>query len=171
MSVTFAPAARTAFPATERQVAFAAKLAAERGVECPVLTDKRQASAVIESLLAMPRVRVAAGAAEVPAATVPAGHYATPSRTGNNDLDFWRVDRPESGRWAGRIFVKRVIGGRADTPVRGAEAQAALAAIEASGVDAAGALYGQRIGRCCKCNRTLTDDVSRQLGIGPTCRG
>jgi hypothetical protein len=25
-------------------------------------------------------------------------YYATPSRTGNNDLDFWRVDAPKSGR-------------------------------------------------------------------------
>ncbi len=60
---------------------------------------------------------------------VPGGYYATPSRTGNNDLDFWRVDKPMEGRWVGYTFVKRVINGNADQSVRGAESLGALAAI------------------------------------------
>jgi len=102
---------------------------------------------------------------------VPEGYYAVQSRTGNNDLDFFSVDRPSEGRWAGYVFVKRVIGGHVDTPVRGSEARHALEAIIEQGVEASGALYGREIGRCYVCNRTLTDELSREMGIGPTCRG
>ena len=101
---------------------------------------------------------------------VPEGHYAVASATGTNDLDFFRVDRPDSGRWAGRTFVKRVIGGRPSVPVRGTVARAALEAILSAGVDSARTLYGQEIGRCWHCNRHLTDETSRRLGIGPVCR-
>jgi Family of unknown function (DUF6011) len=101
---------------------------------------------------------------------VPAGHYATKSRTGNNDLDFWRVDRPTEGNWAGRIFVKRVIGGKPDHNVRAQERASALAAIAEDGPEAAAKLYGQEIGRCSRCNRHLTDETSREFGMGPECR-
>lgn len=101
---------------------------------------------------------------------IPAGHYAVPSLTGNNDLDFFRVDRPEEGKWAGYVFVKRVIGGRPSVPVRKAEKARALAAIAQAGIEAAAVKYGQEIGRCYRCNRHLTDETSRRLGIGPDCR-
>lgn len=114
-------------------------------------------------------------------ADVPAGHYAVESATGNNDLDFYRVDRPEDGRWAGYTFVKRVIGGHPDTPVRGREAHSALDRIKNApryvndgedryGWEAAAIRYGVEIGRCYRCNRSLTDETSRALGIGPDCR-
>lgn len=101
---------------------------------------------------------------------VPAGYYATTSRTGNNDLDFWCVQEG-TGRWEGRTFVKRVIGGRPEVPVRGKEARTALETILADGPESAAVLYGRTIGRCYVCNRTLTDEESRRLGIGPVCRG
>jgi len=34
----------------------------------------------------------------------------------------------------------------------------------------AGPRFGREIGRCYVCGRTLTDELSRQLGIGPICR-
>jgi hypothetical protein len=92
------------------------------------------------------------------------------SATGNNDLDFYRVDRPTEGRWAGRTFVKRIIGGNPDIQVRGAEARNALNRILAAGPDDAKKKYGQEIGQCGECNRHLTDETSRELGIGPVCR-
>jgi hypothetical protein len=45
-----------------------------------------------------------------------------------------------------------------------------LERIVAAGVDEAATKYGVEIGRCYVCNRTLTDDLSRSLGIGPHCR-
>jgi hypothetical protein len=101
---------------------------------------------------------------------VPAGYYATPSLTGNNDLDFWKVDRPTEGRWAGRTFVKRVIGGKPNVAVRGATASSALAAILKADPAKAAQRYGQEIGRCSRCNRHLTDETSRAAGMGPECR-
>jgi hypothetical protein len=114
-----------------------------------------------------------ANAARVPTSTyqeVPAGHYAVPSRTGNNDLDFWTV-QVGKGNWAGRRFVKRVIGGHEDTDVRGAEARQALESIVKYGILEAGVLYGQTIGKCARCNRHLTDETSRNQGYGPECIG
>lgn len=101
---------------------------------------------------------------------VPAGHYAVPSLTGNNDLDFFRVDRPYEGRWAGRVFVKRVIGGRPNSPVRGRTYTEALLAIRAAGAAEAARRYAQELGRCSRCNRHLTDETSRAYGMGPECR-
>jgi hypothetical protein len=100
---------------------------------------------------------------------IPAGHYAVQSATGNNDLDFYRVDRPEEGRWAGRTFVKRVIGGHPNQKLWGAQAVQALKQIEKAGVEAARQKYGVEIGQCWRCNRHLTDELSRERGIGPDC--
>jgi Family of unknown function (DUF6011) len=114
--------------------------------------------------------------APAPAATppalpdVPQGRYAVTDPTGKNDLRFYRVDKPTSGRWAGYTFVKRLIGGdRADRVGRD-EAAAVLSDIEDFGVHEAGMLYAQEFGRCYKCGLTLTDDDSRAAGMGPWCR-
>jgi len=133
------------------------------------LTSK--ASEVIDRLLAKPHAPKAPtgnGSAMMP--EVPAGRYATDSRTGNNDSDFWRVDRPTDGRWAGYTFVSRVIGGHEDTRVRGAEAREALDAIVAAGPQEAMLRYGREIGECGRCGRHLTDETSRAYGLGPDCR-
>lgn len=98
-------------------------------------------------------------------ADVPEGHYAIPS-TGDNDLVFYRVDHNE--RWG--VSVKMIVGGHPDTWVKRAHVAGILARINEYGVDAAAKLYGTELGRCSRCNRTLTDETSRALGIGPECR-
>lgn len=103
-------------------------------------------------------------------ADIPAGYYATESRTGNNDLDFWKVDKPTEGNWAGYIFVNRVIGGRPDIAIRKNHKFQVLEDIRAAGPLAAMQLYGQTIGKCGVCGRHLTDEISRFIGIGPVCR-
>jgi hypothetical protein len=179
-------------PATPRQVAFIRRLAGERQVPFVGSTQdearlvaryedalggkdvsKAEASDVIGWLQGLPvatAVRPVQPTAPVALPVIPEGHYAVPSRTGSNDLDFFRVDRPTEGRWAGRTFVKRVIGGRPDQAVRQGEARLALEAIAAEGVAQAAVAYGRAIGRCYRCNRHLTDETSRNLGIGPDCR-
>lgn len=102
-------------------------------------------------------------------ADVPEGHYAIPS-SGSNDLMFVRVDRPTEGRWAGRVFVKMVVGGKPEQPVERERVAGILARIAAAGVAESATLYGQQIGRCWMCNRTLTDEQSRREGIGPDCK-
>jgi hypothetical protein len=101
---------------------------------------------------------------------IPKGHYATASLTGNNDFDFWRIDRPEQGQYAGRTFVKRVVGGKPDMNVSRDTKFAALEAILEIGTEVSATLYGRELGRCYRCNRHLTDQTSRRLGIGPECR-
>jgi len=98
---------------------------------------------------------------------VPAGHYAIPS-TGANDLAFYRVDRPTEGDYAGRTFIKLVVGGHPDRNVKRDHVAGILARIAAD--DDAAARYGREVGHCYVCNRSLTDALSRQLGIGPECR-
>lgn len=119
---------------------------------------RSKASEIISWLLDKPKA----------ATTVPAGYYAVECLSGNNDLTFVKVDRPEKGKWAGYTFVKRVVGGHPD-PIKGAERSAVLAAIAAD--PDAGPRYGREIGNCYVCGRSLTDEESRALGIGPVCRG
>lgn len=189
--VTAAPARQTWFDAsgqstvartdvaTDSQMSYLRNLLAEREVPTSQVEQvqealggqltKRQASTWIDALQQHPKTaRPQANTTSLP--DVPAGHYATASRTGNNDLDFWRVDRPTQGQWAGRTFVKRVIGGHEDQRVNLTETRAALEAILAAGLEEASRAYGQSIGRCGRCNRSLTDETSRAYGIGPDCR-
>jgi hypothetical protein len=163
--------------ATERQAEFIKSLLASRTgytdefaerVSTALAEDslpRKKASEVIDYLLKHPN---AAKAATV-TTEVEQGYYAVKSLSGNQDLDFFKVDKPESGKWAGYTFVKRVIGGRADVRVRGAEARKALDAIAADAD--AGPRYGREIGNCWVCGRHLTDEESRATGIGPVCAG
>jgi hypothetical protein len=164
---------------TEKQVAYLKSLVGSRLPETDwdevVLAQqdagtwtKRGASALIETLKNLP-AREAKPAAPQVTSDVPAGHYALPS-SGDNDLVFYRVDRPTDGKWAGRVFVKMVVGGRAASNVRRDYQQGILDRIAEYGPSEAQVLYGQEIGRCGRCNRHLTDEESRRLGIGPECR-
>ena len=100
---------------------------------------------------------------------VPEGRYATRCRTGRNDLDFWQVDKPEEGNWAGRTFVSRLIGGQGEQRIRWDEQQAALDAIFAAGPDESARVFAQEFGECRYCHRPLSDRVSRFNGRGPDC--
>ena len=88
---------------------------------------------------------------------------------------FFRIDNITDGKWAGWVFVKRQAGDNFDrcgsqrpgSEYRGAYAD--LLAQAAAQPLVAMQRYGQEIGRCGNCNRTLTDEQSRQRGIGPDC--
>lgn len=100
------------------------------------------------------------------AVAIPAGHYAL-RNSDDHKVYFFQVDKPETGRWAGWTFVKRMSG---DNLVRVERTEAAqiLRAIEADPV-AAVALYGHEKKVCGVCHKRLTDEASRTLGIGPVC--
>ena len=102
---------------------------------------------------------------------LPAGQrrYAIPSLTGNNDLDFFLVTRPEQGKWNGWTFVKRVIGGKPDANVPNSQVHRILIEIEKD-PEAASTLFGRELGVCSKCGLHLTDEASRAAGRGPDCR-
>jgi len=106
----------------------------------------------------------------VPLPEIPAGYYAIPSLTGVNDLAFYRVKVVTEGRWSGRTFVDQIVGGKPDFPVRGERARQVLRAIADAGIEESMREYGRSLGYCGRCNRHLTDAVSRSEGMGPECR-
>jgi hypothetical protein len=101
-----------------------------------------------------------------PKVDVPAGRYCL-------DLDgrtvFVKVDRPTEGRWAGYTFVRPqrsdFFGDRFDR-----QTQAKVLATIAQDVTAHLIRYGVELGECGNCGRTLTDETSRAVGVGPDCR-
>lgn len=110
--------------------------------------------------------RYEAAKASGPIPDVPAGRYAVETEEGH--LAFYCVDRPDEGKWAGYTFVK-VMASDEEHAVKGAARNAVLAKIVAAGPKAASIRYGQEIGCCGVCGRTLTDEESRAKGIGPIC--
>lgn len=105
----------------------------------------------------------------VSADRVPAGRYAIVTEAGaTNELAFYKVDRPDTGKWAGYVFVKMIVGDVEQRMSRTAAA-AVLAKIAEVGPETAMATYGHEIGECGMCGRMLTNDESRARGIGPVC--
>lgn len=106
---------------------------------------------------------------------VPAGRYAVTGDDGTTD--FYKVDRPDEGRWAGYVFVKLLIahGGFGDDLAEQRLSMPAqitiLDRIADAGVAESMQRYGREIGRCGHCGRTLTDNESIERGIGPVCAG
>jgi hypothetical protein len=195
VSSTPEPVTLSAYRATENQVKFLGRLFAQTGASLVADTaldtlPKRgpgSASELIDGMLRFTKGGLLPAGVKITRQTkpvaprqvresglakldVPEGHYAITSLTGNNDLDFFKVQRPTEGKWKGYTFVNRVIGGKPNVAVRGTTARKALEAILAAGPENAARTYGQEIGRCSRCNRHLTDADSRALGTGPECR-
>jgi hypothetical protein len=86
-----------------------------------------------------------------------------------NELAFWWIVPDDR---TGRYYLRQVVGGQGATRVRmSPEAMIAIAKkIIAAGPKEAMLRYGQEIGSCGHCGRTLTNDESRAYGIGPVCR-
>jgi|GEM_PF-5272919 len=99
----------------------------------------------------------------------PDGHYAVHDKDGK--LQFFKLARfPRSERRGvtASPSCKLVLGGKPDTRIAGTfAAELVTRALE----NPAGAAmrYAQELGRCSRCNRTLTDEASRARGLGPEC--
>ncbi len=101
-------------------------------------------------------------------AAVPDGFYAVTAEAGHTS--FYGV---KAGRKPGVVFVDLLTGGgpngtfnKQSVPFQSRDA--VLAKIAAD-IEGAATRFGQESGRCCKCNRGLTDEASRERGIGPEC--
>jgi hypothetical protein len=88
----------------------------------------------------------------------------------DNDLAFWWISKHER---SGRYYLRQIIGGRGAVDTRlSPQAMITIAKkILAAGAYEAMILFGQSIGRCGHCGRMLTNQESREAGIGPICRG
>jgi hypothetical protein len=96
---------------------------------------------------------------------IPDGYYAI-ADCGPNDINFFRISS-----WQGRRYVKIQASGELH-PIRNPERiNAVFSAIRTVGIKDAMGAYGIHIGRCGRCRRVLTDDLSRARGIGPDCWG
>lgn len=168
----------TVSPASDKQLAFIAKLTAEgRTATVPFDGSKASASRYIEALLASPRPQ-AQPAATAASSTAAAPAAATPTEVGmyRKGEDIYRVKESE----AGRLYAMKLtaISGQrlrdADEAVvrwtfvyeRGAIHQ--LTAADKLTLEEAKA-WGIRTGTCCVCARLLTDAKSVLAGIGPVC--
>lgn len=105
--------------------------------------------------------------AAIDTAGIADGYYAVAAVAGDNDLTFVRIGTSDTGV---RI-MRHIVGGKGETTPGLAWCLRVVAAIVAAGQDVAGLTYANEIGRCYKCNRHLTDQVSRDRGMGPVCYG
>lgn len=98
---------------------------------------------------------------------VPNGRYAVEE---DGVLRFFYVrNGAESTRWAGFVFVD--IQASDDLyPLKDRARKARVLALIAADLETASRRYGQELGVCGVCGRTLTDEDSRAYGIGPVCR-
>lgn len=99
---------------------------------------------------------------------IPEGYYAIDGRDGRQ-TDFYRVDQPDEGKWKGWTFLNMVIGGKPAQAIKNWDRGWEVLELIAANPSAASIRYGLEIGRCGKCNRHLTDQISRERGIGPDC--
>lgn len=154
-------------PATERQVAYVQSLIAEREIPEDLIEvaaqttwDAEQASALIRALKVAPRRPVQA---QDVYENVPDGNYAILNASGNGDVVFYRVWTRRDGSRGVDLQVSDDF-----LPVARAQVSGIMDRI-AQDPGRALTRYGHEIGRCGVCNRTLTDEVSRERGIGPVC--
>ena len=176
--------------ATDKQTAFIARLVNERyedqdirdlfAARCadPSFTT-REASEMIDQLLATPRSEPtpapAAPSAPVDGLDLSGLHGGYYAATIDGVTKFFRIDRVVGGKWDGWTFVKI----QASDDLHRQGSQKPGQAYRGSSADylaeivkderAALALYGHELGRCGVCSRTLTDELSRERGIGPVC--
>ncbi|MFL0579557.1 DUF6011 domain-containing protein [Dietzia sp. 179-F 9C3 NHS] len=176
-------ATRSSRPAGARQIALISDLLAELAevglsdtgitVEDVRSGSSAQASECIDMLIAEKRraaterraARRASSSTAPSRPTVAAGRYAV---TLAGKLRFFRVDTPDAGRWSGYTFVTE-LAGDSHYAIKNPRARADVLAAIASD-PAALARYGREIGVCGACGRTLTDETSRTVGLGPICR-
>lgn len=161
-------------PASDKQLVFIAKLADEKlvGDELDTILaniDRREytggregtASALIDTLMAMPRLTKGARSARLP--EVPKGRYAIENADGV--LTFYHV-----GVRKGEVVIDVKAGPNThEIPFTEAGYTTILNAIIADGIKAATIRYGIELGCCGVCGRDLTDAESRAAGIGPVC--
>jgi len=102
-------------------------------------------------------------------------YHAVKNSTGG--LTFVRIDNvsKKGSSWNGWVFVKEIVGpqeNRVGKQKPGERYVGTLQGVLGKVLHnplASMARYGQEIGSCGRCNRRLTDDLSRERGIGPEC--
>jgi hypothetical protein len=150
-------------PASDKQMAFIARLSSERGQVAPDLLTKASASALISALLGSPAPRSAS------AGVTAAGMYRDAAGA------IFRVQESKTGNLYAKALVQ--IGGERLTESNDVvrwEFEYAAGAVrslsDAQRLTLADAkAFGIQYGVCCVCGLTLKDAKSVAAGIGPVC--
>lgn len=157
---------------TDKQVAYLDSLIASKGTDMHRLIDtttvtKWDASRLIDELVKVraPQPAPAPVVKPQPLPAVPAGRYAVEQ---DGVLRFYRLDCPTEGKWAGYTFLK-VQASDEFWPIKDAATKTQVLSAIAADPRAALERYGKELGVCGICGRTLTDEESRSIGIGPVC--
>jgi hypothetical protein len=132
--------------------------------------DKRAMTSAIQYLVSLPWIPYTPTpkAPTLPADKIDQGYYAV-----NDPIDgvlkFYQVRAPKQGKWAGYHFLSQVSGDNKLSIRDKVERHRIFTEIAK---DTLGALmrFGKEIGQCGHCRKQLTDEVSREFGIGPVCR-
>lgn len=144
---------------------------AELAMDAELVTQltSKAASALITYLFTLPKVAPTYSnfvPADPAIMEVPAGRYAVATDAGH--LAFYKVERPETGNWAGHVFVK-LMASEEERNLSKSTANAILAKITLAGAAECSKAYGLEIRKCGVCHRKLTNEASRKAGIGPKC--
>lgn len=176
--------------ATPKQVAFIESLLKDRDVDDEQKADillelhgaptadgdslglgmmKGRASHTIDWLTKLPRKAqpVTASYATHKFPDVAEGRYAIEHE---GVLKFFRVEKPVTGKYAGWTFLD-VQASDELHPIKKFETKFQILDVISKAPHEAQLRYAAELGRCYVCGRTLTDEQSRALGIGPVCRG
>lgn len=143
-----------------------------RRIDAGELT-KPQASDEISRLLALPKQSSQYSRNLVEMPQVPDGRYAIMF---DGTLKFYRVKTgKEGGRWAGFIFLDSGRGGpHGDLQwdaIKNVAYKKQVLELISNDPRSASLRFGQEVGCCGVCGRSLTDETSRAMGIGPICAG
>lgn len=190
-----AAAAFVARPAHPKRLDFAAKLIEERDTNLISLAasevmmnvmDRKAISAgeiglLIDDLLAAPKKdrpgtrpaqpqaqaqgKRSDGIRELAAPLPDQGYYALHTAGTEDEIHFYRITRNERGYLKVQEQASDEL-----YPVRWQAVRGIVQAILDAGIASAQALYADKLDKCYRCGRTLTDATSRALGIGPDCR-
>lgn len=127
---------------------------------------------LLPKLQEAPKTKVGAAKPTMPSEeALPEGRYAIPvqDKDSENDLAFYKVDRPTEGKWAGRVFVKLLLSDNEHRLPFPQQISVANNIVE-YGAAKASMEYGKHFEHCGVCGRGLTNKLSREMGIGPDCR-
>jgi hypothetical protein len=83
-------------------------------------------------------------------------------------IHYYKIDIPKDGKWKGYVFVSAQASDKY-YPIKDIKTKKNILDILRLDPLQGMALYGQTIGQCAICGKTLTDDESRKRGIGPIC--
>lgn len=140
----------------------------ERGLWTP--GREGNASAWIGRMIDKERELARAARATAPATEapeVPNGRYAVEE---DGTLKFFHVRHGKAGtRWEGWVFVD-IQASDETYALKDRSRKARILALIAQDPETAMNRYGQELGVCGDCGRTLTDETSRSIGRGPICR-